>query len=290
MNLESPCRLTGAFLLPYHYGYAPSLSKTQINSDKQKKNRKYTSTEMFERRSRRYFYDFVKMSEAFVLASTVLAIVSSAVLFLSPELRRHVNIIASRQFGQVCYVYYATCYKERTKNDEGEMAGKKNYSSNFMKRVISELQQEKNITSNNDIFQKSDGCLPKELVKLMQEHGHYVGPPSLHLDISKDGQLKVLRSGIEGHFEELRAGDILQATSLVRFRDKPLEMHARYCEDSKAGSAFLLCGREIFSLSEGNCVILLGDDAAHKLPYYFTTYDYTAGWLQVATTSCNVFN
>jgi hypothetical protein len=81
-----------------------------------------------------------------------------------------------------------------------------------------------------------------------------------------DGQLFLLRTG-SGLFDDIGAGDKLQAASKVNFRDQS-NNHSR----------------PIFLLKEGDCVIVLATDRKIAIEHALS-----GGWLKVATTACGLF-
>jgi hypothetical protein len=81
-----------------------------------------------------------------------------------------------------------------------------------------------------------------------------------------DGQLYLLRPG-SGLFEDIAAGDKLQAASAVNFR-----------EESNNHS------RPMFLLQKGDCVIVLATDRKIAVEHALS-----GGWLKVATTACGLF-
>jgi hypothetical protein len=83
---------------------------------------------------------------------------------------------------------------------------------------------------------------------------------------TNDGQLFLLRQG-SGLFEDIVAGDKLQAASPVNFREQP-DNHSR----------------PIFLLGKGDCVIVLTPD--HRID---VQHALSGGWLNVATTACGLF-
>ena len=83
---------------------------------------------------------------------------------------------------------------------------------------------------------------------------------------TNDGQLFLLRPG-SGLFEDIAAGDKLQAASAVNFRERS-NNHSR----------------PMFLLGKGDCVIVLATD--RKIP---VEHALSGGWLKVATTACGLF-
>lgn len=123
--------------------------------------------------------------------------------------------------------------------------------------------------------------------------------PYYRLSLSKDGQFYLLNEGVEGHYDDVKWGDVLQANSDQRLVEL-LDSNANhpYCTDEKYSSKYKKCGRGLIRVKTNNCVIVIGEEESilpnvggrHQIDPSKLTFDYSGGWLRVATTSCNIFN
>lgn len=205
--------------------------------------------------------------------TTALVVIVSVMAFLSETFRKYVAVLTSSQLGAIGYVYYATCYKAP--------------SSELLELI--KLKQE---------LSPKHGCIPRKIADQIKQKYESIHP-YFRLETSNDGKVHLLKSGVEGHFADVKWGDILQAKANVRMTELSESDHAHEaCKTDQYGSKFKKCGRELIQLKENNCVIVIAkrggywweDAERHELKSEHLEYDYTGGWLRVATTSCNIFN
>ena len=239
---------------------------------------------------------------------TIIVFFIGALAFIYQPMRNFVNVFTSARLGAVGYVYYATCYAAHTikakeqvdnkKNEEGDtlipFIRKSDTKRHQMVQFIDEKYKERVVLQ----YEADSHCISRKIVDYWKVVDRYIHP-FYRLSLSKDGQFYLLKEGVEGHFDDVKWGDILQANSDVRLVELlDSKNDHEYCTNGINGSKHQKCGRSLIKVKTNSCVIVIGEEGSlfsnnegrYPIDPEKLNFDYSGGWLRVATTSCNIFN